>query len=108
MPRRIAIAALQMDASPAPKHERLAIADRLVNQAHERGAQLVVPPEVFNTGYGYTDANYERTETLGGASAADRVVCPCWHPTSSDAMPRTKRAVRILASESRTATLTDL
>ena len=66
MPRRIAIAALQMDANPAPTHERLKIADRLAREAHEKGAQLVVLPEVFNTGYGYTDANYERTETLEG------------------------------------------
>ena len=66
MPRTIAIAALQMDASPAPTRERLATADRLVRKAHQLGAQLVVLPEVFNTGYGYTDANYERTETLEG------------------------------------------
>ena len=66
MPRTIAVAALQMDANPAPTHERLEIADRLARKAHEMGAQLVVLPEVFNTGYGYTDANYERTETLEG------------------------------------------
>ena len=66
MPRSIAIAALQMDANPAPTRERLAIADGLVREAHDKGAQLVVLPEVFNTGYGYTDANYERTETLEG------------------------------------------
>lgn len=66
MPRTIAIAALQMDASPAPTRERLATADRLVRKAHELGAQLVVLPEVFNTGYGYTDSNYECTETLEG------------------------------------------
>ena len=66
MPRSIAIAAVQMDANPAPTDERITSADRLVRQAHEKGAQLVVLPEVFNTGYGYTDANYERTETLEG------------------------------------------
>lgn len=69
MPRRIAIAALQMDANPAPTHERIKIADRLARKAHEMGAQLVVLPEVFNTGYGFTDANYERTETLEGPTA---------------------------------------
>jgi predicted amidohydrolase len=58
------MAALQMDANPAPTHERITIADRLVHEAHEKGAQLVVLPELFNTGYGYTDANYERAETL--------------------------------------------
>jgi predicted amidohydrolase len=55
-----------MNANPAPTHERITIADRLVHEAHDKGAQLVVLPEVFNTGYGYTDANYERTETLEG------------------------------------------
>jgi predicted amidohydrolase len=55
-----------MDASPAPTRERLAIAGRLVREAHEMGAHLVVLPEVFNTGYSYTDSNYECTETLEG------------------------------------------
>ena len=70
MPRSIDIAAVQMDANPAPTHERIAIADRLVHEAHEKGAELVVLPEVFNTGYGYTEANYEHTETLEGPTVA--------------------------------------
>jgi predicted amidohydrolase len=70
MPQSIAMAALQMDANPAPTHERSTIADRLLHEAHEKGAQRVVLPELFNTGYGYTDANYERTETLEGPTVA--------------------------------------
>ena len=42
MPQSIAMAALQMDANPAPTHERITIADRLVHEAHEKGAQRVV------------------------------------------------------------------
>jgi predicted amidohydrolase len=55
-----------MVADPAPVDERLARAEVLMAQAVRRGAQLVVLPEVFNTGYEYSDANYRRAETLSG------------------------------------------
>ncbi len=60
------IAAIQMIAAPAPTPERLARAQALIARAASEGAQLAVLPEVFNTGYAYSDANYARAEPLDG------------------------------------------
>ena len=70
MARTIKIAAVQMDANPAPTADRLARADRLAVEAAEAGAQLVVLPELFNTGYAYTDANHRLAEPPAGPTAA--------------------------------------
>jgi len=70
MPRKLRIAAIQMDANPAPTTDRLSRADRLAAEAAEAGAELVVLPELFNTGYAYSDANYRLAETLSGPTVA--------------------------------------
>ncbi len=70
MPRKLKIAAIQMDATPAPVTERLARAGDLVAEAASAGAQLVVLPEVFNTGYQYDDANYALAEDDNGPTLA--------------------------------------
>ena len=69
MPRTIKVATLQLDARPAPVSERLQRAERLVTQAAQAGAQLVVLPELFNTGYAYTDDNYRLAEPLDGITS---------------------------------------
>lgn len=69
MPRTIKVATVQMDAMPAPIAERLERAERIVAQTAQAGAQLVVLPELFNTGYAYTDDNYELAEPLGGVTS---------------------------------------
>jgi predicted amidohydrolase len=66
MPRKVKVAALQMDAAPAPVADRLNRAADLIAEAVSAGAQLVSLPEVFNTGYEYTDANYPLAETIDG------------------------------------------
>ena len=69
MPRQITIAAVQMNANPAPTADRLARAGRLAAAVAEAGAQLVVLPELFNTGYAYADANHRLAEPMNGPTA---------------------------------------
>jgi hypothetical protein len=69
MSRKVKVAAVQMDASPAPTTDRLTRAERLVNEAAQAGAQLVVLPELFNTGYAYDEANHRLAERLDGPTA---------------------------------------
>lgn len=56
MPKTITAAAVQMEATPGPG--RLDRAAGLVATVAERGAQLVVLPELFATGYCYEPDNY--------------------------------------------------
>ncbi|MDX2137839.1 MAG: carbon-nitrogen hydrolase family protein [Chloroflexota bacterium] len=66
MSRTLKVAAVQMDAQPAPVTDRLGRAARLVTDAAAQGAQLVVLPEVFNTGYTYHEINYTLAERPDG------------------------------------------
>jgi len=66
MSRSLKVAAVQMDVAPASVSDRLERAYSLIRDAVSQGAELVVLPEVFNTGYAYTDANYENAERFDG------------------------------------------
>jgi hypothetical protein len=70
MPRLLKIAAVQMDVNPAPASQRLERAGRIASAAAQSGAQLVVLPELFNTGYQYTAQNYACAEPLNGPTIA--------------------------------------
>lgn len=48
---KLAAAAIQMSAEPLNVEANLARADERLREAHERGAELAVLPELFNTGY---------------------------------------------------------
>jgi hypothetical protein len=63
---QVTIAAIQMNADPAPIPARLQRAAALVQQAAASGAQLVVLPELFNTGYEYHENNYTLPEPIDG------------------------------------------
>lgn len=64
--RRITVATVQMDVRPAPVDLRLYRADQLIQDAVQLGAELVVLPEVFNTGYAYTQNNFHLAEPADG------------------------------------------
>jgi predicted amidohydrolase len=60
------VAAVQMDAPVGQVEANLARAARLVEDAAGQGAQIVVLPELFSTGYEYTDRNDALVEPLDG------------------------------------------
>lgn len=66
----VTLAAVQMDAHPAPVMDRLARAGDLVTEAVRSDAQLVVLPELFSVGYTYEESNYSRAESLAGPSVS--------------------------------------
>ncbi|MEP7290036.1 MAG: carbon-nitrogen hydrolase family protein [Chloroflexota bacterium] len=68
MSRTLKIAAIQMDATPSPLDERLNRAVDLIAEAVTSGAQLIVLPELFNTGYEYHERNYDLAERLDGTT----------------------------------------
>lgn len=55
---------------PAPKADRLERAEEIVSNAAKAGAQLVVLPELFNTGYAYSDDNFHLAEPITGKTRA--------------------------------------
>lgn len=68
MSRTLKVATVQMEATPAPTGQRLERAARIVAEAAAQGAQLVVLPELFNTGYQYHERNYALAEPLDGVT----------------------------------------
>jgi hypothetical protein len=66
MGRKLNVAAIQMDAVWAPVPTRLSRATNLIAEAVQGGAQLVVLPELFNTGYEFHERNYALAESMDG------------------------------------------
>lgn len=66
MPHTLRVATIQLNAKPASTDERLNRAAQYIQQAAQEGAKLVLLPELFNTGYTYSAANFQRAEPLNG------------------------------------------
>ena len=62
----IKVAAIQMFSQVGDVAGNLRQAGALIAEAAQAGAQLIVLPEVFNTGYQYVEANYRLAEALDG------------------------------------------
>ncbi|MEA2008426.1 MAG: carbon-nitrogen hydrolase family protein [Chloroflexota bacterium] len=67
---RLRVAAVQMNANPAPTAERLHRAEQLVSESVQAGARLIVLPELFNAGYEYSEENHSRAEAFDGPTVA--------------------------------------
>ena len=70
MSQTLTLAAIRMDAAPAPSLARLERAEKLVARAASQGAEIAVLPELFNTGYAYDDRNYRLAEPVAGPTVA--------------------------------------
>lgn len=67
---RLAVAAIQMYAVPYAVPHNLRRARALVEAAASQGARLVVLPELFNTGYTYSEAIWDYAEPLDGVTVS--------------------------------------
>src|SRR5688572_21844541 len=61
-------ATIQFSATPFALARNLETAERLIREAAAQGAQLIVLPELFNTGYVYTPRLFAAAETEDGAT----------------------------------------
>lgn len=68
MSQTIKTAVVQMKVELAPTDKRLDQAGQLIASAARSGAQVVVLPELFNTGYAFSDSNYRLAEKMDGAT----------------------------------------
>ncbi len=66
----VRFAAVQFAAVPFALAANLATVERLVRQAAAAGAQLIVLPELFNTGYAYTPRLTAAAEQLAGPTVS--------------------------------------
>jgi len=66
MGAKLKVAAVQMRSFYEEVEANLTKAEGLIREAAQVGAKVVVLPELFNTGYGYTPVNYKLIETRNG------------------------------------------
>jgi N-carbamoylputrescine amidase len=66
---RLKVAAIQMSAIPYEVEKNLRKAEGLIEKAVLQGAQVVVLPELFSTGYCYDERNFHVAEDLSGPTA---------------------------------------
>lgn len=68
MSKTIRVAAIQMDCEPGRVDRNLTHAEKLISGAVEKGAQLVLLPELMPSGYMATEEIWESAETINGKS----------------------------------------
>jgi N-carbamoylputrescine amidase len=68
--QKLCVAAVQLDCQPGQAQENLAHAAPFVEQAAERGAEIVLLPELMPGGYCLTEALWDTAEPLHGRTAA--------------------------------------
>jgi len=68
MPKKIDVALAQMDCRVGDKKHNIEVMKRNAKEAREKGADLVVFPELSLTGYLTRDLTYELAETIPGPS----------------------------------------
>lgn len=68
MPKTIRVAAVQMDCYPGKADRNLAHAEKLVESTVNKGAELVLLPELMPSGYMATEEIWNFAETINGKS----------------------------------------
>lgn len=68
MPKTLRVAAVQMNCDPGKVDRNLAHAETLIGSAVEKGAKLVLLPELMPSGYTLTEEIWESAETVNGKS----------------------------------------
>lgn len=68
MPRKIRVAAIQMNCQPGEIAKNLAHAEIMIARAAEQGAALVLLPELMPSGYMATEEIWNSAETIDGHS----------------------------------------
>lgn len=63
---QVTVAAVQMNPVPYDRQQNLEKAEQLINEAIQKNANLIVLPELFNTGYRVEDKDPEMAEEIPG------------------------------------------
>jgi len=68
--RKLSVAAVQMACEPGKTGDNLKRAHKMVEEAVEKGAELVLLPELMPSGYMATEAIWDSAESMNGQSVA--------------------------------------
>lgn len=68
MPKKIRVAAVQINCEPGKVEQNLAHAELMVESAVKQGAELVLLPELMPSGYMATEEIWDSAETINGTS----------------------------------------
>ena len=68
MPKRIRVAAAQIDCHPGEVADNLVHAESMIASAAEQGSEIVLLPELMPSGYMVTEEIWNSAETINGRS----------------------------------------